>query len=387
MLEKEQIKYKIKHFLPYIFGFYKKSGFLPTPFDHRDFKLGALFGWKEYTPKHDSWELKEISTKDQNNFNICVFSSLIGAKEIDEGIELSTRDIVNYAYRKGYISGNGYSDLRSGQKALQDYGTRSLADFPDGNFIAKNDWNGFINGTLDYPKAEIYKSKTFWSLGTKGEILEQLDNGRPVHCAIPWYSGYNQSGGFKDPWLITMPLGYSVGGHAIYAKGYLMNYRGKKVIKIKNSYSAKWGDNGCFYIELDFFVKQISLPGYGAYVNLDLSVDTGAFLDKFSSRNVKKKNNSTIYLIQDGKKRVYPNWQTYLAWDGNVKGYSLLSDQDALLLDKISEGEPMDIKKSVYWTVIEELKLADDKDGNLINSLLQLQYNRYLGMPLKTNLE
>jgi hypothetical protein len=386
MLDKEQIVYKIKHFLPYIFGSFKGSGYRLLEDDDRDFQLGSFFGLGAYSPKSSRVLLPTLSVKDQNHFNTCVFNSATVCKEPDEGVILSVRSLVSQSWRSNYIQGNGNSSLRYAQQVLKDWGEMEEKDLPDGNYSVSNDFNGYVNTSLDQNKASGHKISSFWSVSTKDQILQLLDQGRRCHVAIPWYSGYNQGGGFSAPWIITKALGYFVGGHALAIIGYDLNYQGHKVFIIQNSYSAQWGDAGKFYVEMDFLVREMNQPGYGCYCNLDLGTDTASFINKFDSKNVKKKNNPSIYLIQSGVKKVDPDWPTYLAFDGNNKGFTTLSDTDALALDKIQAGDNMDITKSVYWSMIEELKLADDKDGALISAITQMQYNKRLGLALDTNL-
>jgi hypothetical protein len=133
-----------------------------------------------------------------------------------------------------------------------------------------------------------------------------------------------------------------------------------------------------------------NMNGYGAYVNLDIESGTGAFIIKYDGKSVKSKNSPAIYHIQKGSKKLYPNWETYLAFDGNLRGFETLSDQDAKILETIPDGDNMDITKSYYWSVLEnsvdwarvkEIKNADQKN-KLINALFQMQANKNLGLPI-----
>ena len=333
MLDKEQIIYRIKHFLPYIFGAFKGSGYVPLEDDDRDYQIGSFFGLGAYTPKSNRVLLPTLSVKDQNSFNTCVWNSATVCKEPDEGVILSVRSLVTQGNRSNYIQGNGNSSLRYAQQVLKDWGEMEEKDLPDGNYSVNNDFAGYVNTPLDQSKASGHKISSFWSVSTKDQILQLLDQGRRCHVAIAWYSGYNQGGGFSAPWLITKALGYFVGGHALCILGYDLNYQGHKVFIIQNSYSAQWGDAGKFYIDMDFLIHEMNQPGYGCYCNLDLGTDVASFINKFDGKNVKKKDGSTIYFIQAGVKKVYPDYPTYLAYDGNAKGFTTLSDNDAMALE------------------------------------------------------
>lgn len=344
-MTKKQLWYKIKHLIPAIIpGWFEESGYLPLPKDERDFKLGHIFGGEEYKPQNQEVHIQTLSVKDQKLFNTCVFNSATVCKEVDEGVILSVRSLVAYAKRMGYLSGNGYSDLRSAQKALCNWGIEEEKDCPDGSFSERNDFAGYTNISLDQTKAAVHKTKTFWSISTKSDILKLLDQKRPLHFALPWYSGYNQSGGFCFPWLITNILGWFVGGHALACVGYSQNYNGRFVVEIQNSYSSLWGSKGKFYVDIDLFVKQINTAGYGCYVNLDLDQDTltAYFLTKYNCKNVKKKNEPGIFYVQEGKKRAYLDWDTYLIWDYTGKNFSILSDAEAKILDTLPVGTNVD---------------------------------------------
>lgn len=353
-MDAQQLWFKIKHLPKLITA--KKSGYVNLPKDARDFKLGRLFGGDPYKPLHDRLELKTLSIKDQKSFNTCVFNSAVAGKEIDEGVVLSVRSVVIQASRINLISGNGYSSLRSAQKILQDWGSMEEKDCPDGTFAARNDFSGYIDSSLNETQAAKHKTKTFWLADTKDQLIQALDQGRSIHAAMLWFTGYNQSGGFSSPWLITKTLGYSVGGHAVLVKGYDLNYYGKKVFIVQNSYSSQWGDGGKFYVEMDFFVKEINRQDYGAYVNLDLDNPLANFLNTYNGANVKGRSKPTIYRIQNGQKKPYLHEMDYFVWnidDSFMKNFTIVDDGT---LDKIPTGESMDITKSVYWDALKYLE-------------------------------
>lgn len=390
-MDKQQLVFKVKHFIPFILGKYKQSGLLPNPRDDRDFKVGSL--WRKvfgqaYEPKHTKLLLTTLSVKNQKTLNTCGWNAAVAGKEIDEGVVLSVKSLVRYGRRTGLLSSNGYSWLRDNQKALQDFGCMEEKDMPD---VGHENWESYSTGAIDFAKAEKHKIKSYWSCEDGSDILKILDDGRAVEVGMLWYSGFNQSGGFRSPWLIDKPIGYKNGGHAVIIIGYDLNYYGKRVYIIQNSYSAQWGDNGKFYVEMKYLDNEMfGWTGYGAYANLDIENDTASFINKYNGKNVKSRNNPGIYHIQAGKKKAYPNWATFLAWDGNLRGFEIISDEEAKILEKIISGDNMDITKSVYWQVMEqnikwqnfkEIKKADQND-ELITTLFNLQYKKQMGLPL-----
>lgn len=382
---------KIKHLPLFLAGRFKGSGLLPSKPDERDYAVGSIWGklfGDAYEPKAQRVLLKTVSVKDQKNLNTCGWNSAVAGKEIDEGVVLSVKSLVRYARRNGLLSHDGYSYLRDNQKALQDFGCMEEVDMPD---TGHSNWESYSTGSLDFAKAEKHKIKSYWACKDRGDILQTLDEGRAVQVGMMWYSGFNQSGGFRSPWLIEKNVGYQVGGHAVLVIGYDLNYQGKQVYIIQNSYSALWGDNGKFYVAMSYLDNQLfGWNGFGAYVNLDIENNLAGFISKYDGKNVKAKDKPGIYHIQAGKKKAYPNWATFLAWDGNLRGFEIVSEDEAKILDKIPAGDVMDITKSVYWQVMQEnVKWANfkeikkaDQNNELITTLFNLQYKKQMGLPL-----
>ena len=42
-MDSQQLKFKVKHFVPYVLGRYKKSGLQTLPKDEKDFNVGSIF--------------------------------------------------------------------------------------------------------------------------------------------------------------------------------------------------------------------------------------------------------------------------------------------------------------------------------------------------------
>ena len=118
------------------------------------------------------------------------------------------------------------------------------------------------------------------------------------------------SGGFSGPWLLNFIKGILVGGHAMFVRGYDRDYNGEVVFRVRNSFGSWYGDNGDLYIkEADMAEK--GLKYYGAYVNYDIAVDIAKFLHNFNGMAVKEAKGNDVYLIEDGKKRRFPDMATF----------------------------------------------------------------------------
>lgn len=352
---KENLKHKIKYFLPYILGRFKESGLLRQPNDERDFKLGSIWGdlFGSYSPQHIRHEIRTISIKDQKRLNTCGWASSVAQKEVDEKVCLSVKGNVRYGARQGMISGDGYSYLRDNQKVLQDFGSIQEKDLPD---TGHDNWETYSKGPLDMVKAEVHKTQSFWSVSNRSEMFKLLDEGKPVQVGMDWYSGFNQSGGFSAPWLITKNIGFKVGGHAVFVIGYDLDYHSFPVYIIQNSYSERWGDNGKFYVAMNHLDNQIfGWGGYGAYANLDIQPDLGKFFNEYDGKNVKSPTESTIYFIQKGKKKPYLHEFDYRIFNVEDEKMTNFSVVDKEILDKVELGDHMDITKSVYWPLLKHL--------------------------------
>lgn len=338
-------------------------GLEPTPYDERDFQTG-IWGWGEYKPKSQRKEIKTLSVKDQGNLNTCQWNATIAQKEPDENCCLNVRSLVAYGAKNNMVSGNGFSNLRSGQKCLKDWGAVEGDQLPE----QSSNWYSYINVDIPRltPNANKHKTATYWSVSSRNDILKLLDEDRLMTTGIDWYTDFNQGGGFATPWIIERAQGYKVGGHAILLKGYDLNYHSKKVYIFQNSYSREWGDEGKFYIEMNYFENH----NYGIYVNLDISIDIGKFINDYDGKNVKG-SSPIVYFIQKGQKKPYPDEITYLAFnvnDTDIKSYSLADDE---ILNKIPIGDIMDIKKSLYWDYLKDIS-----NENRVKALIDLLHKK-----------
>lgn len=350
---------KLKGLLYWLF-IAKESGLNPTPKDTRDFQTG-IFNWFGYTPQKTRHIIPTISIKDQDELNTCQWHATIAQKEVDEKCRLSVRQMVSKGRRMGLVSGNGFSNLRSGQKVLQDWGaveegiTKETAD-------SWEEYSG-LNSDLYTERASKHKISSFWSVSSRNDLLKLLDMNKPVTTGMLWYTGYNQGGGFKAPWLITGPDGFKIGGHAFLIVGYDMNYKGRKVYIIQNSYGSGWGDNGKFYVDMNY----LDSVNYGYYTNLDevdkdldkVDKELGKFIVEYDGKNVKAKDSRAIFHIQAGRKKLYPNWLSYLSWNGKQRGFV---EVDRAVLDRVPTGDIMDIKKSIYWEFVKDVKESNQLD-------------------------
>jgi hypothetical protein len=305
----------IKHLIYRIFKA-KGSGLLKIdPEDVKDdFDLGSIFSFfGSYTPQVNEKKIETLSTKDQKSLSNCSFQAATVQKEVDEGVVLSARYLTAKAYQQGLCGFGGWADLKAGQTIMQKFGICEEKDCPSNSNLSFKDYVNIDFTKLD-PLAEKHKSKSFWIIRSIDDALKAVDEGHIVTIGMPWYSGFNQGGGFKAPWIITKLIGYFISGHALAKVGFLND---KKLSDVQNSYSDKWGDNGHLYIDYSFLNKYIKQ--YGAYANLDIEYDkisASDIVSKYDLKNVRGTTSGAIYLIYNGNKMPYKNARAFIAYNG-----------------------------------------------------------------------
>ena len=342
------------------------GGLLPHIDDQRDLKLG-IFGWGEYKPLHQRHRIQTLSSKNQFR-NTCTMNGVVLQKEQDENTVLNVMLHVQKMKQLGYISGDGFSDLRSNQIAVQKFG------IPEKGFANEDvyDWNKYsAYGWTPEIEANAlsHRSHSFWNTSAKNEILKLLDENKVLASGSEWYSGFNMRGGFSSPWIITKPIGQLVGGHAYDIVGYDQNYQGYGMCLIfQNSYGRGYGDNGDLYMPIDFALRFI----YTCYVQLDIELDVARFLEKYEGKFVKAQGKPAIYKIQDGKKSPLPDMVTYFSWGGARKGYEVVTTDE---LQAVPEGGVLEMQYSPYWPMIKDLTSNISELTMVVNDALEFEKN------------
>jgi len=331
-----------------------KGGLNPLPSDERDLGFWQIFG-SEYKQKYQEKKLNPLTVKSQF-FNTCGWTASTGAKEIDEGVELDERTLVMIGRREGKISGDGFSNLRDNEKMLQDFGVAEKGFLKD-DF--KN-WDEFSNPKLLTTEiinnAVKHKTKTYLRIYKISEIYKAIDEGRPVKIGIDWATGFNQGEGFSFPYIIQKIIGWIVGGHALYIYGYNQNYKNFNVSIVRNSFGNDWGDKGDLYITEQFLQNQIDK--YGAYINYDIDIDIAKWIINYQNKIIKTKNNPTVYLIEQNKKRKFTDLATFYA-HGYLDENIITVDNE--YFDKIEMGKDIN-----FW---------DGKSVQSVKAIIQQRNN------------
>lgn len=326
----------------WFFNLFKKSpGFDPKLQDERDdhFQLGgALFG---YTPKH----VRKINLKDwqkirNQTLNTCVLEAIGLHKEPQENIDLGSRGITAYLRSKGQMSNRGTS-LSYAQKALRDFGITEEKVLPSDRSLNYNQYSDPSILTKEIKdNAAKHKSASYWKTFSLFRVLEEIDNDNNAigHTAAMWYSGYNiwSVKGLKA--IIKILWGYIIGGHSFCIMGYDMDYLGKQVLIIANSFGEEYGDSGLFYIEF----KDFKIFEWGVYFSEDIAKDILGWLALHQRRAVKEIHSPKIWYIEGKKKRWIPDEAILLMLGFNFyefEGGRNIDDDD--YLKDVEEGEPI----------------------------------------------
>ena len=302
---------KITHLIYWLFEA-KGSGLNKVmPWHLPDFDISIL--GTSYQPKNLHL-LKPIQIHDQKQLESCQWFATVGCKEIQENCKLGVQMVVAKGSKMKLCGYGGVSGVGAGGQVLSAWGALDEGIVPESDpavgwpeYATPTVPGGKIVNPDDYAnQAANHKGKGDFGVSNRWDMMSMIDQGIPVKIAIEWYTGFNQGGGFSSPWIIEKNVGLPVGGHCIYAFDYILNYYGRSVWKCANSYSAQWGDNGCFYIEMNYFDKY----KLGAVVDYDAPIDLEQVLHSYNGKNIRVANLNPIYYLDNGVKRQYPDVKT-----------------------------------------------------------------------------
>ena len=230
-------------------------------------KMKRAFGWKPDLPDHRDLYLKVSrlrvlpsfvdlrkycsEVEEQGDIGSCSAQAFVANMELldrkadDKYTDLS-RLFVYYNTRddKGNDTG-GY--LRDGIKCLVQYGAcdEKLWEYDPERFAERPPEIAYKDGL----KRRITKYERIE--GLKG-IRQSLADGNPVVFGFSVYENFNNIG---SDGLMFMPSGKNEGGHAVLTVGYSDKL---KVLIVRNSWGAGWGDKGYFYMPYDYITDDLT---------------------------------------------------------------------------------------------------------------------------------
>lgn len=187
--------------------------------------------------------LPETPVEDQDGIGLCVFKALTGLMETARFDQYFSALWLYYKYRErfGDVNKDDGAYIRVAIKLAAEIGCINEALWP---FIPEN-WNVKPPDFGGYPVKN--KVNTYWSLGSIEDILARLaqPGGNGVIFGMPVYESFER---VDRTGIVSYPNFKAekfLGGHCMKAVGYKY---GGDLIKVKNSWSADWGQDGyCWF--------------------------------------------------------------------------------------------------------------------------------------------
>jgi hypothetical protein len=211
-------------------------------------KIPAYAGGHVYNLKvedDNSYIVKSVAVHNCYSFATAGIGEYWNTKEYQHLINLSERFIVYFTKKISGMWDIQGDFLRNALKAFCDNGAPLEEDYP-----FSTNWEDYKKEPPAeiIKKAEEFKGKTYWSVGTDLESIRQaiFQNQCPVFVGMPWYQSYNKP---ETDGRLPLSSGNKLGGHAIICVGWT-----KDKLWFKNSW-GNWGNQGYFYIPFSDFSK------------------------------------------------------------------------------------------------------------------------------------
>lgn len=339
-----------------------QSGYLHTDLSNvynYDNVFGGVFG---YSPKYTDLRIKTLSVKDQGRESNCTIQAAVVQKEVEEGFIGSVRVNSCYEFQHNLCQAEGWSTLENAQKGLRDYGLVPVERLPEDNTLSWKEYTDF-NSDNYKEEASKHRTKSYWIVKGRSNILKLLDQNKILTGALMWYSGYNRGSNLKNYYIIDGFSGLAVGGHSIPCVGYKY-ISGKLYYRFQNSYGQDWGDNGDLYILADFY----DVHGFGFFANLDYDKSVAEILVTMEGKNVKSSNTKdrAIYLITGGYKIAYKDASAFVS----INGYPYTSKNAFEVVDEsiLSQIETysgaLDGSSGKYADIVSRMKQPINENFN-----------------------
>ncbi|WP_052339644.1 C1 family peptidase [Gorillibacterium massiliense] len=148
--------------------------------------------------------------------------------------------------REGTINEDSGASLRDGMKVITSVGCALEKDFP---YIIKNfTKKPSPQADADAPK---YRLSTYHRVTNLSSLKSALAVDKPVVLGIAVYESF-ESQSVANTGIVPMPGAGEkyLGGHAVLAVGYDDT---KRVVIVRNSWGAGWGDKGYFFLPYAMF--------------------------------------------------------------------------------------------------------------------------------------
>ena len=251
-----------------------KFGLQPTPFDERDFQLGAITTLPNLGDIDPEF-LIPLSQKHQGDSDHCSGNMTTYMSEPQEGVELDEN--LSFAISKeitGDVDAWG-QNLRDALKAhvrstneLRGALPKSLSPFS-----LENKSSDFLRDLKNWQLSDVQKDaihkhakRSFFKITGP---YDHFDNARTSMWKFksPAGTGVNFGWSLSRKVFDTIPQGGF--GHAMALRGYTALEDGREVIVLRNSYGKEAGDNGDHYITREVYNHFAEKYGHYMFVDID----------------------------------------------------------------------------------------------------------------------
>lgn len=198
---------------------------------------------------------------DQGQLGACTaFAIVKGAREFNmnkAGQAYTALSPLFFYYKEreadGNITEDAGSTITTGSRVLSTVGVSSEAAWP-------YDITQFAVSPSSAALAEAGKFKSAGSNRLSGldAVKVAIDKGHPVAFGVRVYESFMKSKGGVIP-MPNTATEKLLGGHALAILGY---DDAKQTVTVRNSWSAKWGDNGYCYIPYGYFAKGLAMDAW-----------------------------------------------------------------------------------------------------------------------------
>lgn len=245
----------------------RNFGLTPTPYDSRDFTLGAVTSLPPLDTLPTWYIVEPYFIADQKDSDFCSAYMSCSMSEPQEGVQLEP----SWSFAKSKeLSGDVNEwgqNIRTALKTHIEYGA-ILKDFSPYNNNIKP--TSFLRDIKNWPDllTNAYKQRKKSYFKVTGQY-DNFDNARAAMYKFGNVIGTGVLWGWKmnNIYLRTIPTTGT--GHAVSIIGFTKMDDGQDVLILKNSYGTNVGLGGLFYVTRDVYNHFSNI--YGHYMFMDIS--------------------------------------------------------------------------------------------------------------------
>lgn len=154
----------------------------------------------------------------------------------------------NIREAEGLVESDSGAYIRDGMKAVAKYGvcTEALWPYNIERFAVKPSSGCYVD-------AEKRKIVRYYKLTGVSQLLDAINDNRPVVFGITTYDNFDRLKGKNSVLSVPLNTSENLGGHAMCMVGYNTN---RQLFLAKNSFGTDWGDQGYCWITYDYIKSE-----------------------------------------------------------------------------------------------------------------------------------